>query len=149
LYLQVPATLETRDVREFYTELARLHWFTGVVFSGNGSEKNLRVAKDTVGYYRPGTKFGYVEKSDPAPGPEFNIRRIGIEQVDAENAAWRDRASQFWISVSGVRDEESAAAVGRRLSERGVANYGFMLEIDAGRDVATGDARIERRASVQ
>lgn len=65
LYLTIPANIKVRNSEELYRDLARLHYFNGIIFEDEARNRiNEKKIKKVIKYYRQRVKFGLREEND-------------------------------------------------------------------------------------
>ncbi len=72
IYLRLPKDIVNNKPDEFYTDLARLNWFNGVVFDDHG-ETAIKKIKKIISYFHPNSRFGYFGKTDNVEGYDFVV----------------------------------------------------------------------------
>lgn len=77
VYLRLPSNVNVTDAQEFYTDLARLNWFTGVVFDGH-TAKQVSEIKKIVDYYHPRSQFGHYGRTKLASSLDFIIVPVEV-----------------------------------------------------------------------
>lgn len=72
VYLRLPDEITSKKPDEFFTDLARLNWFNGVIFDEQAS-RNVSKIKKIVNYFHPKSKFGHYGKPDNSKDYDFVI----------------------------------------------------------------------------
>jgi peptidoglycan/xylan/chitin deacetylase (PgdA/CDA1 family) len=130
IYLKLPESLPVASLDDLYTDLARLNWFSGVVFEtprDAGAEGRLR---RLIRYYHPIVKFG-VEGQAPVSGYDFTIVRLdpgsSPERIDALARDIKRLPRETLVVLGRKPDEDGGelAARLRRLRGSGIEDFGY------------------------
>jgi len=131
IYLKLPESLPVPRLDDLYTDLARLDWFSGVVFEAPRDAEAEHRLRRLISYYRPIAKFG-IEGSVPVGPPyDFTLVRLDpgqspaqiearageIKRIPYESLVILDRAP-------GENGQELAARL-RRLRGAGIEDFGY------------------------
>lgn len=131
IYLRLPSSLAAAEVNDLYTDLARLNWFSGVLFEAPPAPAVESRIRHIVAYYHPIAKFGIVGPPPTDRQYDFNVVRLdaGLSRSDIEaRAALLKRSHTETLVVLGRDsriDERELAARLRLLRGLGVRNYGY------------------------
>ncbi len=131
LYVRVPANLRVRNTERFYTDLARLNNFHGIVFEGPGNPKRLSTIKRTVRRYRPKAEFGYYGTPKKPGYYDFIVLKktdaLTVPAVKKAVSQYQARTRPVYVSL--IKDDPGDANnVGRamfELREAGIEHYGY------------------------
>ncbi|MHB8621892.1 MAG: polysaccharide deacetylase family protein [Sulfuricaulis sp.] len=131
IYLSLPSTIPVADVRDLYTDLTRLNWFSGVLFETLPTEKLESQIRHIVAYYHPIAKFGLIGLPPADRQYDFNVIRLdaGLSRLQIEQRVTMLRHQRFErlvvLGCSSNEDEHELAARLQLLRRLGVINYGF------------------------
>lgn len=130
IYLSLPTSVPVKDLDDLYTDMARLSWFSGVVFDSPPAQTETRV-RHLMSYYHPIVKFG-LEGAPPVNRQyDFEVVRLdaGLSRKDLETRAEAVKNSPTealailgWVPKEG--DRELAARL-HLLRGLGVKHYGY------------------------
>lgn len=128
IYLVAPLDLPITDPASVYRELARLHRFRGVIFTGKGSRASIEAL---LRYHHPAVKIGCITGDCDGASTDFVFQRL---EVPEEPRAYAQQVAEVlamgktaFFSVNrphGMDDERLIAAL-RVLRTAGVVHYGY------------------------
>lgn len=130
-FLRAPLDLPVADLPAVYRELARLHRFRGVIFSGEASKARYADIEAILRFYRPAIKIGFAAGMREDETADFVVQRLDAgsepgaiaQEVAAVSA--KDRKAFFVLERSqDVSDAQLVAAM-RALRHAGAAHYGY------------------------
>ncbi len=136
IYLKLSGDLALNDSEAFYTQLVRLNWFNGIVFTDKPSATELDKIKAITKRYRNNLKFGSRGSHsinslyDPTPY-DFIIYRINEKSWNkkAEKiAAMLDgepEKTYFMLDYAKKNDSGFLTKSMKTLKKAGVKHYGF------------------------
>ena len=78
--MRLPRDIVDNKPDEFFTNLARLNWFNGVVFDGHSASEIKKIKKITS-YFHPKSRFGHFGETEAARTYDFVI--LPIEDPDS------------------------------------------------------------------
>lgn len=131
IYLRLPPSLTAADVNDLYTDLARLNWFSGVLFEAPPAPEVESRIRHIVAYYHPIAKIGIVGPPPTDRQYDFNVVRLdaGLSRSDIEARAAtlkHSRTEMLVVLGRGSKvDEREIAARLRLLRGLGVKHYGY------------------------
>jgi len=131
IYLKLPEALPVGSIDDLYADLARLSWFSGVVFEAPRDAEAERRLRRLISYYRPVARFGgegsapaesaddfRIVRIDPAESPtQIEVRAREIERLPYESLVILGR-------TPGENGHELAARL-RRLRGAGIKDFGY------------------------
>jgi len=121
--LRLPANLQVKDERIFFTDLARLTRFDALLFASDVSADRLKNVRDVVGRYRHHVNYGVF--GDLPRSAEFDFFMVSST---AFRGVANLESARLWVIVNGARDEQALRAAIAQLGAQGVLNYGVPLE---------------------
>lgn len=134
VYLRLPEDITENKPDEFYTDLARLNWFNGVIFDGQASRKVSKIKK-IVNYFHPKSKFGHYGKIDNTGNYDFVILSVessrSNEQLRKEILSAKGLPTKLFIHV--IVPQEGMLTIPKieeTIRSLGVEHFG----IDANKD---------------
>lgn len=131
IYLRLPARPPVADPDELYTDLARLNWFSGLVFDPSGEPAMESRARRIVAYYNPVMTFGIDGVAAPDRRYDFAIARLdsGLSRTDIDAGIRRlahpPMRHLVILQRSDALDDRELAARLRLLRGLGVDDYGY------------------------
>lgn len=134
IYLRLPATLAVADPGELYADLARLNWFSGVIFESLPGRQHQDQIRHTITYYRPGTRFGAEGMPSAGHRYDFSVVRLdsGLSRTDIEaRAAEIHHAPSDVLVLVGRQPGEDGRELAmqlRRLRGLGIRHFGYGLD---------------------
>jgi len=134
VYLRLPDDIDAKKSDEFYTDLARLNWFNGVVFDGQAS-RNIGKIKKIVTYFHPKTKFGYYGEIDNTKDYDFIILPVegsqSNEQLRKKILKAKGLPTKLFLQVKVPQDEASTLPkIEETIRSLGVEHYGIDTDTD-------------------
>ncbi|WP_455202715.1 polysaccharide deacetylase family protein [Kaarinaea lacus] len=134
VYLRLPEDITENKPDEFYTDLARLNWFNGVIFDGQASSRVSKIKK-IVNYFHPKSKFGHYGKIDDIRNYDFIILPVesshSNEQLRKEILNAKGLPTKLFIHVKVPQEDMSTVPkIEETIRSLGVEHYG----IDVNRD---------------
>jgi hypothetical protein len=126
IVLRLPANLQVKDERVFFTDLARLTRFNALLFASDVSADRLKMVRDVIARYRPHVNYGVF--GEPPRSADFDF--FLVSSAEFRGAANLDPA-RLWVAVSGARDEQALREVIAHLGVLGVLNYGVPFGMGA------------------
>lgn len=131
IYLQIPPAIDDVNTSCLYTDLARLHRFSGIILDGAERDGGVDEVLATIRYYQPALKIGASDNIDPLIRPDFLFREIDITTDSAAVGAAARRvlaaSPQAWLLLrwrAGVDDNRLRDAL-RAVREAGARHYGY------------------------
>ncbi len=131
IYLRLPASLPAKDVDDLYADLARLNWFSGVVFETPSDPEMESRLRRVLTYFNPVLKFGADNVSLPVRNYDFSLLRMdpGLSRSTMEAGIENSKKAAPRVLVlldrSGNVDDHELAARLHMLRELGVNHYGY------------------------
>lgn len=131
IYLRLPAGLSVADPDELYTDLARLNWFSGMVFDPSGEAVAESRVRRTAAYYNPVMKFGIDGTAAPDRRYDFAIARLdsGLSRAainaDIPRLIHSPARHLVILERSDTLDDRELAARLRILRGLGISDYGY------------------------
>jgi biofilm PGA synthesis lipoprotein PgaB len=131
IYLKLPAGMTVADPDELYTDLARLNWFSGVVFDPSGDAVAESRVRRIVAYYKPVMRFGIDGAAAPDRRYDFAITRLdsGLSraEINAGIAHMKPSPARNLVILerSDTVEARELAARLRILRGLGVGDYGY------------------------
>lgn len=130
IVVQIPSKLRVKDERLFFTDLARLSRFDGLLFPSDTAVDRLRIARDVVPRFRTHIKFALFGDLRLSHEYDFMLTTY-TELLGKANSIVSADAARLWVSMSGVRDEQSLRDAIVHLGKQGIVNYGVPIGADA------------------
>ena len=129
VYLHLPENVVENKPDEFYTDLARLNWFNGVVFDGQNSRKTRKIKK-IINYFHPNSQFGHLGKTDDINDYDFVILSVessrSNEQLRKEILDAKGLPTKLFIYVKVLqKDTSSVSKVEETIRSLGIEHYGI------------------------
>ena len=136
IYLKLPDDLELDDADAFFTQLARLNWFNGIVFSDVPEQNEFVQIKENIKRYHPGMKYGSLlpinnNSSDSIIANDFIIYRINPEKFAASAPAintQQDNNIDTSFFLLEQQNKDNSALIRNtmiKLRKTGVKHYGY------------------------
>ncbi|WP_455206857.1 polysaccharide deacetylase family protein [Kaarinaea lacus] len=134
VYLHIPEDVDVKKSEEFFTDMARLSWFNGVVFEGQNQEKTQKIRK-IVNYFHPKAKFGHYGETDDPDQFDFVLLSVtapqSIEQLRSKLQAAKESSPRLFIKVKVDRDDTATIPqIVQTLRALGINDYGIALDKD-------------------
>jgi len=134
VYLRLPDDINAKKSDEFYTDLARLNWFNGVVFDGQAA-RSIGKIKKIVNYFHPKSKFGYYGETENTKDYDFIILPVegsqSNEKLRKKILKAKGLPTKIFIQIKVPQEETSALPkIEETIRSLGVEHYG----IDTDRD---------------
>ena len=85
IYLKLPDDLELDDADAFYTQLARLNWFNGIVFTDIPEQNDFVQIKENIKRYHPSMKYGSLSPINNNRNDNFVANDFVVYKVDPES----------------------------------------------------------------
>jgi hypothetical protein len=131
IYLSIPASVDVKDMEDLYTDMARLSWFSGVVFeSAPVPETETRIRR-VMSYYHPIMKFGLEDA--PLANHRYDFKVLSLpadlsrKDIEARINPLRNSPIETLVVLGWTQqegDRELAARLGL-LRGLGVKHYGY------------------------
>ena len=134
IYLHIPKDVDVKRTEEFFTDMARLSWFNGVVFENQDLEKVKKIQK-IVNYFHPKTKFGHYGESDDLKQFDFVLMSIAasgsMEKMRRKLQQARELPTKLFVQIQ-VDDDDAAIIpqIMQTIQVLGITNYGIALGKD-------------------
>ena len=131
IYLKLPAVTAVSDPEDLYTDLARLNWFSGVVFDRSVNMTAEAGVRRVAAYYKPAMKFGTEGKGAPGQHYDFSVVRLGgglsRAEIGKEIPLIKHSAGRHLVLLErpDTLDDQELAARLRLLRGLGVKDYGY------------------------
>jgi peptidoglycan/xylan/chitin deacetylase (PgdA/CDA1 family) len=142
IYLQVPLAIGNVNTSCLYTDLARLHRFSGVVLDG-AERGGVDETVTTIRYYQPALRIGTRGNTDSSIQLDFIFSEIdaALDPAAIATAARRVLAASpdAWLLLrwrAGVNDNRLRDAL-RAVREAGARHYGYGYD-----DFVSGTPRV-------
>ena len=131
IYLSLPANPPVGNPDDLYTDLARMNWFSGVVFDRSADSVGEDRVRRIVSYYNPVMKFGIDGMAGPGRRYDFSITRLdaGASRADMKAAVREMKQTStrnlvIMENADTVDNRELAARL-RILRGLGIDDYGY------------------------
>jgi biofilm PGA synthesis lipoprotein PgaB len=134
VYLRLPESIVEQKPDEFYTDLARLNWFNGIVFDGQEASEIGKIKK-IVNYFHPKSSFGYYGEPDNAKDYDFVILPVEgsgySERLRKDILNAKGLPTKLFIHVKVPQDELSTVPhIEETIRSLGIKNYGIDINKD-------------------
>jgi len=134
--LKLSGDLYLDDADAFYTQLARLNWFNGIVFTDKPSEKELKRIKTITSRYHQKMKFGLLGKY--GDNSLYDHRLYDFIMYSIDEKSWNNKLENIQAMLNGKPnktyflldrtqkdDSEFLTESMKTLRKAGVKHYGF------------------------
>ncbi|HEY5603554.1 MAG TPA: polysaccharide deacetylase family protein [Gammaproteobacteria bacterium] len=134
IYLRIPESIDRDKSDEFFTDLARLNWFNGVVFEGQEPERVEKIRK-IMSYFHPKTKFGHYGENNELAQFDFVLMSVtasqSIEQMRKKLQEAKALPTRLFINVKVSKSETAAIPqIVQTIRTLGINDYGIALDKD-------------------
>jgi biofilm PGA synthesis lipoprotein PgaB len=134
VYIHIPEDADVKRSEEFFTDLARLSWFNGVVFENQDLEKMKKIQK-IVNYFHPKARFGHYGETDNLKQFDFVLMSIpasgSIEKMRKKLQQAKELPTKLFVQIQV--DKDNAAIIPQimqTIQVLGITNYGIALGND-------------------
>lgn len=131
IYLSLPPSLAVTDMKDLYTDLARLNWFSGVVFASPPSPDTESRIRRIASYYHPFMAYGVVGSTPADRNYDFQVARLDADlsksDIESRVEAIRHFSTKVLVVLEwdGADHDRELAARLRLLRGLGVRHYGY------------------------
>jgi len=134
VYLHIPEEVKIKRPEEFFTDMARLSWFNGVVFENQDPEKIRKIQK-IVNYFHPKTKFGHYGETDNLKSYDFVLMSIpasrSMEKMRRKLLEARKLPTNLFVQVQVDKDDAAIIPqIMQTIQVLGITNFGIALDKD-------------------
>jgi poly-beta-1,6-N-acetyl-D-glucosamine N-deacetylase PgaB len=134
LYLRIPENIDVKRPEEFFTDMARLSWFNGVVLEGQKRGQAEKIRK-IVTYFHPKTKFGRYGEDGDLTRFDFVLISISasrsIEQMRRQLQEAKGLPAKLFIQVKvGDSDTATIPLIVQTIRALGINDYGIAMDKD-------------------
>lgn len=134
IYLLIPEDVEIKRTEEFFTDMARLSWFNGVVFENQDSEKVGKIKK-IVNYFHPKTKFGHYGETGELKQYDFVLMSIpasrSMEKMRKKLQEAKELPTNLFVQVQVDKDDAAIIPqIMQTIQVLGITNFGIALDKD-------------------
>ena len=134
IYLHIPEDIDIKRTEEFFTDMARLSWFNGVVFENQDLEKVKKIQK-IVNYFHPKAKFGHYGESDDLEHFDFVLMSIAasgsVEKMRRKLQEAKALPTNLFVQVQvDNKDAAIIPQIMQTIQVLGITNYGISLDKD-------------------
>jgi len=134
VYLHIPEDVEIKRPEEFFTDMARLSWFNGVIFENQDPEKVRKIQK-IVNYFHPKTKFGHYGETDNLKSYDFVLMSIpasrSMEKMRRKLVEAKELPTNLFVQVQVDKDDAAIIPqIMQTIQVLGITNFGIALDKD-------------------